>query len=182
MSALDTQALGMVPMVIEQSGRGERAYDIYSAPVARPHRFPGRPGQRPERQPGGGAAAVPGKRKPRQGHLRSTSTRRVVASAPACRSTTRCSSSSRTCPPCASAWPPAWVPSCWRRCQGQAHVAAQQQDHDPPAHGRRPGPGHGHGDPRPRDPEDPRAAEPHPGERTGQPSKRSRPTPTATTT
>jgi ATP-dependent Clp protease, protease subunit len=30
MSALDTKALGMVPMVIEQSGRGERAYDIYS--------------------------------------------------------------------------------------------------------------------------------------------------------
>ncbi|WP_296873390.1 ATP-dependent Clp endopeptidase proteolytic subunit ClpP [Tibeticola sp.] len=30
MSALDIQALGMAPMVIEQSGRGERAYDIYS--------------------------------------------------------------------------------------------------------------------------------------------------------
>ena len=30
MSALETQMLGMVPMVIEQSGRGERAYDIYS--------------------------------------------------------------------------------------------------------------------------------------------------------
>jgi hypothetical protein len=30
MSALETQALGMVPMVIEQSGRGERSYDIYS--------------------------------------------------------------------------------------------------------------------------------------------------------
>jgi ATP-dependent Clp protease, protease subunit len=30
MSALDTTALGMVPIVIEQSGRGERAYDIYS--------------------------------------------------------------------------------------------------------------------------------------------------------
>ncbi len=30
MSALNTQGLGMVPMVIEQSGRGERAYDIYS--------------------------------------------------------------------------------------------------------------------------------------------------------
>lgn len=27
---LDPQALGMVPMVVEQSGRGERAYDIYS--------------------------------------------------------------------------------------------------------------------------------------------------------
>lgn len=30
MSALETQNLGMVPMVVEQSGRGERAYDIYS--------------------------------------------------------------------------------------------------------------------------------------------------------
>ena len=30
MSALDTQNLGMVPMVIETSGRGERAYDIFS--------------------------------------------------------------------------------------------------------------------------------------------------------
>jgi ATP-dependent Clp protease, protease subunit len=29
-SAMETQGLGMVPMVIEQSGRGERAYDIYS--------------------------------------------------------------------------------------------------------------------------------------------------------
>ena len=30
MSALDTKDLGMVPIVIETSGRGERAYDIYS--------------------------------------------------------------------------------------------------------------------------------------------------------
>ena len=29
-SALNTQALGMVPIVVEQSGRGVRAYDIYS--------------------------------------------------------------------------------------------------------------------------------------------------------
>jgi len=29
-TAPEPQALGMVPMVIEQSGRGERAYDIYS--------------------------------------------------------------------------------------------------------------------------------------------------------
>lgn len=27
---VETQALGLVPMVVEQSGRGERAYDIYS--------------------------------------------------------------------------------------------------------------------------------------------------------
>jgi ATP-dependent Clp protease protease subunit len=30
MSAQDIKALGMIPMVIEQSGRGERSYDIYS--------------------------------------------------------------------------------------------------------------------------------------------------------
>ena len=30
MSALETRNLGLVPMVIEQCGRGERAYDIYS--------------------------------------------------------------------------------------------------------------------------------------------------------
>jgi ATP-dependent Clp protease, protease subunit len=30
MSELNIQGLGLVPMVIEQSGRGERAYDIYS--------------------------------------------------------------------------------------------------------------------------------------------------------
>jgi ATP-dependent Clp protease protease subunit len=30
MSSLDTQGLGLIPMVIEQSGRGERSYDIYS--------------------------------------------------------------------------------------------------------------------------------------------------------
>ena len=28
--ALDTRGLGFIPMVVEQSGRGERAYDIYS--------------------------------------------------------------------------------------------------------------------------------------------------------
>jgi ATP-dependent Clp protease protease subunit len=30
MSAQETKGLGMIPMVIEQSGRGERSYDIYS--------------------------------------------------------------------------------------------------------------------------------------------------------
>ena len=29
-NALEVEALGMVPMVVETSGRGERAYDIYS--------------------------------------------------------------------------------------------------------------------------------------------------------
>jgi len=30
MSKMEPEALGLVPMVVEQSGRGERAYDIYS--------------------------------------------------------------------------------------------------------------------------------------------------------
>ena len=30
MSAMETKGLGLVPMVVEQSGRGERSYDIYS--------------------------------------------------------------------------------------------------------------------------------------------------------
>jgi len=30
MSALETKALGLIPMVVEQTSRGERAYDIYS--------------------------------------------------------------------------------------------------------------------------------------------------------
>ena len=30
MTAIDPQAIGLIPMVIETSGRGERAYDIYS--------------------------------------------------------------------------------------------------------------------------------------------------------
>ena len=30
MNTMDTQALGYIPMVVEQSGRGERSYDIYS--------------------------------------------------------------------------------------------------------------------------------------------------------
>jgi ATP-dependent Clp protease protease subunit len=55
-------------MVIEQSGRGERSYDIYSRLLKERVIFLVG-GQRPDRQPGGGAAAVPGKREPRQGHL-----------------------------------------------------------------------------------------------------------------
>jgi ATP-dependent Clp protease protease subunit len=69
MSALETTRLGMVPIVIEQSGRGERAYDIYSRLLRERDHLPGRPGQRPDRQPGGRADAVPREREPRQGHL-----------------------------------------------------------------------------------------------------------------
>jgi hypothetical protein len=69
MSALDIQGLGMVPMVIEQSGRGERSYDIYSRLLKERVIFLVGAGQRPDRQPGGGSVAVPGKREPGQGHF-----------------------------------------------------------------------------------------------------------------
>jgi ATP-dependent Clp protease protease subunit len=58
----------MVPMVIEQSGRGERAYDIYSRLLRERIIFLVGP-VNDHRQPGGGAVAVPGEREPRQGHL-----------------------------------------------------------------------------------------------------------------
>ena len=48
-SAMEPQGLGMVPMVIEQSGRGERAYDIYSRLLKEQRDFPGRSGQRRRR-------------------------------------------------------------------------------------------------------------------------------------
>ncbi len=42
------RALNLVPIVVEQTARGERAYDIYSRLLKGLHR-----------QPGGGATAVP---------------------------------------------------------------------------------------------------------------------------
>jgi len=43
--AMETQALGMVPMVIEQSGRGERSYDNLLSLAQRARDFLGRSGQ-----------------------------------------------------------------------------------------------------------------------------------------
>jgi ATP-dependent Clp protease protease subunit len=160
MSALETQGLGMVPMVIEQSGRGERAYDIYSRLLRERVIFLVGPGQRPDRQPGGGAVAVPGEREPRQGHLRSTSTRPAAGQ----RRHVDLRHHELHQARCVHAVhghgrQHGRLPAGGRR-QGQALFAAQLQDHDPPALGRRAGPGHRHRDPGPRDPEDPRAAQP----------------------
>ena len=41
-----TQALNLVPMVVEQSARGERAYDIYSRLLKEARYIPGRTGRR----------------------------------------------------------------------------------------------------------------------------------------
>ena len=42
---MEPQNLGMIPMVIETSGRGERAYDIYSRLLKGARDFSGRPDQ-----------------------------------------------------------------------------------------------------------------------------------------
>ena len=57
-TAMEPQGLGMVPIVIEQSGRGERAYDIYSRLLRDRVVFHRRADHRADRQPGGRAAVV----------------------------------------------------------------------------------------------------------------------------
>lgn len=60
-SALDTRMLGMIPMVIEQSGRGERAFDIYSRLLKERIIFLVGPGNRSECQSDRCPVAVSGK-------------------------------------------------------------------------------------------------------------------------
>ena len=59
----------LVPMVVEQTSRGERAFDIYSPPAQRADHLPRDARRRPDREPDRGPAAAPGVRGPRQGHL-----------------------------------------------------------------------------------------------------------------
>jgi ATP-dependent Clp endopeptidase proteolytic subunit ClpP len=126
----------MVPMVIEQSGRGERSYDIYSRLLR--ERVVFLVGEVNDQTANLVVAQLlflesenPDK------DISFTSTPRAAASAPAWRSTTPCSSSS---------------PSSRRMCtglcgqhgrfppgggrEGQALRAAQLEDHDPPGAGR----------------------------------------------
>ncbi|EQD39914.1 ATP-dependent Clp protease, proteolytic subunit ClpP, partial [mine drainage metagenome] len=42
---MDIQGLGLVPTVVEQSGRGERAFDIFSRPYEGTGDFSGGPGK-----------------------------------------------------------------------------------------------------------------------------------------
>ena len=48
---LDVEASGLVPMVVEQTSRGERAYDIYSRLLKERVSFYGGPSRRPYGQP-----------------------------------------------------------------------------------------------------------------------------------
>ena len=148
----------LIPMVVEQTARGERSFDIYSRLLNERIIFLGHAGRRPGRQPDRRPAAAPGVRGSRQGHLASTSTRPAARSTRAWRSTTRCSSSSPTCRRSASG----------SRCRmgslllaggahGQAHGAAERRIliHQPS--GGFEGQADRHRDPRPRDPRPARA-------------------------
>ena len=161
MSALDTQGLGMVPIVIETVGPRRARLRHLQPPAARAHHLPGRPGQRPDGQPGGRADAVPGEREPRQGHLpvhqlagRLRQRRHVDLRHDAVHQARRVDAVH------GHGGQHGLVPADGRR-QGQALRAAQLARHDPPALGRRAGPGDRHRDPGPRDPQDARAAQPH---------------------
>jgi len=94
------RALNLVPIVVEQTARGERAYDIYSRLLKERVVFLVGP--------------VEGFLKPKTPTriFISTSTRRADRSAPVWRSTTPCSLSSPASAPCASARLPAWAHSC----------------------------------------------------------------------
>ena len=93
----------LVPMVVEQTSRGERSFDIYSRLLNERIVFLGTAGQRRHRQPDRGPAAAPRVRGSRTRTSASTSTRPAAPFTPAWRSTTRCSSSSPMCRRSASA-------------------------------------------------------------------------------
>jgi ATP-dependent Clp protease protease subunit len=161
MSVHETVGLGMVPIVIEQSGRGERAYDIYSRLLRERIIFLVGPvndgtanlvvaqmlfleSENPDKDiflyinsPGGSVSAG----------LSIYDTMQFIKP--------------DVSPRCAWAWQPAWELPADGRCQGQAFGAAQCPRDDPPAFRRCAGPGHRHRDPGARDHQDARTAQPH---------------------
>ena len=59
----------LIPMVIEQTSRGERSFDIYSRLLNERHHLPRNPDRRSDREPHRRAAPPPRVGGPRQGHL-----------------------------------------------------------------------------------------------------------------
>ena len=158
MSIIEPRALNLVPMVVEQTARGERAYDIYSRLLKERVIFLVGPvedymanlvvaqmlfleSENPEKDialyinsPGGSVSAGPGDLRHHAVHQagRQHHLRR-----------------------------PGGQHGCGAaggRREGQAILPAAFARHDPPAARRLPGPGHGHRNPRPRDPRCPAPA------------------------
>ena len=141
----------LVPMVVEQTNRGERAYDIYSRLLKERIIFLVGPVH----------DAVASLICAQLLFLESENPTKDIAFyinspggvvTPASRSTTRCSTSARRSRPCASAKPPRWARCCSPPAPPEAVFAAEFAHHDPSALGRRPGAGHRHRDPGARDP------------------------------
>ena len=61
--------MNLVPMVVEQTNRGERAYDIYLAAAEGAHHLHHRPDRGRHGDAGGRAAAVPGGRESEERNL-----------------------------------------------------------------------------------------------------------------
>ena len=172
----------LVPMVVEQTSRGERAFDIYSRLLERADRLPRHPDHRGHRQPDRRPAAAPRVRGPGQGHQHLHQlARRLRLRRPgdlrhdAVHQARRADDLRRHRDEHGGA-------AARRRRRGQADVAAQLEDPHPPGLGRLPGPGDRHRDPRQRDhrrPPPPRR-DPRQAHRTS-PSRRSPKTPIATT-
>ena len=104
----------LVPTVIEQTNRGERAFDIYSRLLKERIIFLGTADRRHGRQPDDRPAPAPRVARTPTRTSRSTSTRPAARSRACSRSTTRCSTSSPTCRRSASARPRRPRPSCSR--------------------------------------------------------------------
>ena len=156
----------LVP-IVDRADQPRRAVVRHLLPAAQgAHRVPRHADRRRRGQPGHGPAPAPGERGPGQGHPPVHQLARRRHHRPCSRSTTRCSTSSPTCPPSAWARPPRPRRCCWRRARGQAlalphsrvlihqpHGGAQGQAVDieiqakeilrmPPAAGRDPGRAH----------------------------------------
>ncbi len=110
--AMNERALNLVPMVVEQTSRGERAYDIYSRLLKDRVVFAwvlSRTTWRMSSSP----SCCSWSPRTRTRTSRCTSIRRAATSRRAWPSTTPCSSSSPMSRRSASARPPAWVRCCW---------------------------------------------------------------------
>ena len=171
MSALETQGLGMVPMVIEQSGRGERSYDIYSRLLKERVIFlVGEvndqtanlvvaqllflESENPDKDISFYINSPGRQRQRRHGDLRHDEVHQAARS--------------RRCASGMAASMGAFLLAAGEK--GKRFCAAQLEGHDPPGAGRRARPGHRHRDPCPRHPQD-RASSMNRilAERTGQP-------------
>ena len=110
-SSVTPTGLGYIPMVIEQSGRGERAYDIYSRLLRERLIFlVGPVNDATANLVVAQLLFLESENPDKDISLYINSPGGSVYAGMAIYDTN--SSSSRTCRPCAPAWRPAWAPSC----------------------------------------------------------------------